>query len=93
MQMVAVGLIIGVAVIFATDRLLQSELWGHDADRPMTFAGAILVTLAVGAVVEDGIAIAAVWAAAWRAAYRRASLHSARSALTGSMRLAWRAGT
>jgi len=60
MQMVAVGLIIGVAVSFATNRLLQSELWGHDADRPMTFAGAILVTLAVGAVVEDGIAIARV---------------------------------
>ena len=50
MQMVAVGLIIGVAVSFATNRLLQSELWGTTPTDPMTFAGAILVTIAVGAI-------------------------------------------
>ena len=50
MQMVAVGLIIGVAVSFATNRLLQSELWGTTPTDPMTFAAAILVTLAIGAI-------------------------------------------
>jgi ABC-type antimicrobial peptide transport system permease subunit len=50
MQMVAVGLVIGVAVSFATNRLLQSELWGTTPTDPATFAGAILVTLAVGAI-------------------------------------------
>jgi putative ABC transport system permease protein len=50
MQMVAVGLVIGVAVSFATNRLLQSELWGTTPTDPMTFAGAILVTMAVGAI-------------------------------------------
>ena len=38
MQMVAVGLVIGVAVSFATNRLLQSELWGTTPTDPMTFA-------------------------------------------------------
>ena len=38
MQMVAVGLIIGVALSIATNRLLQSELWGTTPTDPMTFA-------------------------------------------------------
>ena len=50
MQMVAVGLVIGVAVSFATNRLLRSELWGTTPTDPMTFAAAILVTLAIGAI-------------------------------------------
>ena len=49
MQMVAIGLIIGVAVSIATNRLLQSELWGTPTD-PMTFAAGMLVTLAIGAI-------------------------------------------
>ncbi len=44
MRMVAVGLIIGVAVSIATNRLLQSELWGTTPTDPMTFAAGILVT-------------------------------------------------
>jgi putative ABC transport system permease protein len=59
MQMVAVGLVIGVAVSFATNRLLQSELWGTTPTDPMTFAAAILVTVATGAV--------ACFVPAWRA--------------------------
>ncbi len=50
MQMVAVGLIIGVALSIATNRLLQSELWGTTPTDPMTFAAGILVTLAIGAI-------------------------------------------
>ena len=50
MQMVVVGLIIGVAVSFATNRLLQSELWGTTPTDPTTFAVGILVTLAIGAI-------------------------------------------
>jgi putative ABC transport system permease protein len=48
MQMVAVGLVIGVAVSFATNRLLRSELWGTTPNDPTTFVVAILVTLAIG---------------------------------------------
>ena len=50
MQMVAIGLVIGVAVSFATNRLLQSELWGTTPTDPTTFVVAILVTLAIGAI-------------------------------------------
>jgi predicted permease len=50
MQMVALGLVIGVAVSFATNRLLRSELWGTTPTDPMTFAVAIFVTLAIGAI-------------------------------------------
>jgi putative ABC transport system permease protein len=50
MQMVAVGLIIGVALSIATNRLLQSELWGTTPTDPTTFAAGILVTLAIGAI-------------------------------------------
>ena len=50
MQMVAAGLVIGVAVSFATNRLIQSELWGTTPTDPMTFAAAILVTLVIGAI-------------------------------------------
>jgi putative ABC transport system permease protein len=50
MQMVAVGLIIGVALSIATNRLLQSELWGATPTDPTTFVGGILITLAIGAI-------------------------------------------
>src|SRR4029453_18848109 len=50
MQMVAVGLIIGVALSIATKRLLQSELWGATPTDPTTFVGGILITLAIGAI-------------------------------------------
>jgi hypothetical protein len=50
MQMVGIGLIIGVCVSIATNRLLQSELWGTTPTDPTTFAAGILVTLAIGAI-------------------------------------------
>ena len=50
MQMVAVGLVIGVAVSFATNRLIRSELWGTTPTDPMTFAAAILTTVVIGAI-------------------------------------------
>jgi len=50
MQMVAVGLVIGVALSFATNRLLRSELWGTTPNDPTTFVVAILVTVAIGAI-------------------------------------------
>jgi putative ABC transport system permease protein len=50
MQMVAIGLVIGVGASFATNRLIRSELWGTTPTDPMTFAIAILVTLAIGAI-------------------------------------------
>ena len=50
MQMVAIGLVIGVAAGFATNRLIASELWGTTATDPLTFAIAIVVTLAVGVI-------------------------------------------
>jgi putative ABC transport system permease protein len=48
--MVVLGLVIGVAVSFATNRLLRSELWGTTPNDPATFVMAILVTLAIGAI-------------------------------------------
>jgi predicted permease len=50
LQMVAVGLIVGVAASFGTNRLLQSELWGTTPTDPTTFGAGIFVTLAIGAV-------------------------------------------
>jgi putative ABC transport system permease protein len=50
MQMVAVGLVIGAGASIATNRLLQSELWGTTPTDPMTFAAGILITLAIGTV-------------------------------------------
>jgi putative ABC transport system permease protein len=50
MQMVAVGLVIGVAVSLATNRLLQSELWGTTPTDPMTFAATISITVVIGAI-------------------------------------------
>jgi putative ABC transport system permease protein len=50
MQLVAIGLIIGVAASIATNRLLQSELWGTTPTDPMTFAAGIFLTLTIGAI-------------------------------------------
>jgi ABC-type antimicrobial peptide transport system permease subunit len=50
MQMVAIGLVIGAAAGFATNRLIASELWGTTATDPLTFAVAIVVTLAIGVI-------------------------------------------
>jgi ABC-type antimicrobial peptide transport system permease subunit len=47
---VAVGLVIGVALSLATNRLLQSELWGATPTDPTTFVAGILVTLAIGTI-------------------------------------------
>ena len=47
---VANMLIIGVALSIATNRLLQSELWGTTPTDPITFAAGILVTLVIAAI-------------------------------------------
>ena len=41
---------IGVAVSLATNRLLQSELWGTTPTDPMTFAATISITVVIGAI-------------------------------------------
>ena len=50
MQMVAVGLIIGVAMSFATNRLLTAQLWDTTPTDPMTFAAGILLITRIGAI-------------------------------------------
>ncbi|MFL6279746.1 MAG: ABC transporter permease [Vicinamibacterales bacterium] len=59
LQLVAAGLVIGVAASFATNRLLQSQLWNISPNDPMTFA------VAIGAVLL--IAVLACWVPARRA--------------------------
>ena len=59
LQLVGAGLVIGVASSFATNRLLQSQLWNTSPNDPMTFATAI------GAVLL--IAVLACWVPARRA--------------------------
>ena len=59
LQLVGAGLLIGVAASFATNRLLQSQLWNISPNDPVTFATAI------GAVLL--IAVLACWVPARRA--------------------------
>jgi putative ABC transport system permease protein len=59
LQLVGAGLVIGVTASFATNRLLQSQLWNISPNDPLTFATAI------GAVLL--IAILACWVPARRA--------------------------
>jgi putative ABC transport system permease protein len=59
LQLVGAGLVIGVAASFATNRLLQSQLWNISPNDPVTFATAI------GAVLL--IAVLACWVPARRA--------------------------
>ena len=50
LQLVGVGLIIGVAASLATNRLLVSQLWNTSPNDPMTFGAAISVIVAVAAL-------------------------------------------
>ena len=59
LQLVGAGLAIGVAASFATNRLLQSQLWNISPNDPATFA------IAIGAVLL--IAVLACWVPARRA--------------------------
>ena len=49
LQLVGVGLVLGVAASLATNRLLQNQLWNTSPNDPLTFA------IAVGAVVLIGV--------------------------------------
>ena len=50
LQLVGVGLIIGVAASLATNRLLVSQLWNISPNDPITFGAAISVVLAMAAL-------------------------------------------
>ena len=50
MQLVGAGLIIGVAVSLATNRLLVSQLWNTSPTDPMTFAVVLAAIVAIGAL-------------------------------------------
>jgi putative ABC transport system permease protein len=49
LQLVGAGLVIGVAASFATNRLIESQLWQISPHDPITFVTAILVIVAIGA--------------------------------------------
>ena len=48
LQLVGAGLVIGVAVSFATNRLLRSQLWNTSPNDPATFATTIAAVLLIG---------------------------------------------
>ena len=48
LQLVGVGLIIGVAASLATNRLLVTQLWNTSPNDPLTFAAAIVLILSIG---------------------------------------------
>ncbi len=50
LQLVGVGLAIGIASSLATNRLLVSQLWNISPHDPLTFAAAVLIVLTIGAV-------------------------------------------
>ncbi len=50
LKLVGAGLIIGVAVSVATNRLLATQLWNTSPNDPMTFAAATVVIVAIGAL-------------------------------------------
>jgi putative ABC transport system permease protein len=50
LQLVGVGLLIGVAVSLATNRLLESQLWTISPHDPLTFAAVIAAIVCVGMV-------------------------------------------
>jgi putative ABC transport system permease protein len=59
LQLVAFGLFIGVAISFATNRLLTTQLWNTSPDDPVTFAVVIVLMMT--------IAVIACWIPARRA--------------------------
>jgi len=50
LQLVAAGLIIGLAISFATNRLLKTQLWNTSPNDPATFAVVILLIATIGAL-------------------------------------------
>jgi ABC-type antimicrobial peptide transport system permease subunit len=50
LQLVGVGLLIGVAVSLATNRLLENQLWNISPHDPLTFAAVVSAIVAVGIV-------------------------------------------
>ncbi len=48
LQLVGAGLVIGIAASFATNRLIESQLWQTSPHDPVTFVTAILVIVAIG---------------------------------------------
>ena len=50
LQLVAAGLLIGLGISFATNRLLTAQLWNTSPNDPVTFAVVILLIAAIGAL-------------------------------------------
>ena len=50
LQLVAAGLLIGLGISFATNRLLTAQLWNTSPNDPVTFAAVILLITAIGAL-------------------------------------------
>jgi predicted permease len=50
LQLVAAGLVIGLGISFATNRLLTAQLWNTSPNDPVTFAVVILLITAIGAL-------------------------------------------
>jgi len=48
LQLVAAGLLIGLAISFATNRLLTAQLWNTSPNDPLTFAVVILLITTIG---------------------------------------------
>jgi putative ABC transport system permease protein len=52
LQLVAAGLVIGLGISFATNRLLTAQLWNTSPNDPVTFAVVILLIIAIGALAS-----------------------------------------
>jgi putative ABC transport system permease protein len=50
LQLVAAGLVIGLAISLATNRLLTAQLWNTSPNDPVTFAVVILLIATIGAL-------------------------------------------
>jgi putative ABC transport system permease protein len=48
LQLVAAGLIVGLAISFGTNRLLRAQLWNTSPNDPVTFAVVILLIITIG---------------------------------------------
>jgi putative ABC transport system permease protein len=48
LRLVAAGLLIGLAISFATNRLLMAQLWNTSPNDPVTFAAVILLITTIG---------------------------------------------
>jgi putative ABC transport system permease protein len=52
LRLVAAGLVIGLGISFATNRLLTAQLWNTSPNDPVTFAVVILLITAIGALAS-----------------------------------------